>query len=81
MTDDQQFIVGLITAIVPTSAAILTYLQSRSTHTAVNGLVAKNTRRARAQGRTQGRAEPRIVDLAPVQPPVVLAPPNDPAVH
>lgn len=57
MTDDQQFILALATLILPTIGSLFAYRQSRSTHTAVNGAVSKLNRRARAQGRAQGRAD------------------------
>ena len=71
MTDDQEFIVALATLIVPTIASLFAYRQSRSTHTAVNGMVAKNTRRARSQGRAQGAidaAERHWTQKGPVPP-------------
>ena len=60
MTDDQQFILSMWTVIVPTIAAALAALQSRSTHSAVNGLLVKNMRRSRAAGRKQGQRESRV---------------------
>lgn len=54
MTDDQQFILGLATLIVPTIASIFAYKKSASTHEAVNGMQAKKVRRARAQGHAAG---------------------------
>jgi hypothetical protein len=57
VTDDQQFLVALLTIVAPTIASLLALRQARETHTAVNGVLAKGTRRARAQGRAQGRAE------------------------
>ncbi len=56
MTDDQQYVVALATLVVPTIASVMALLQSRSTHSAVNGLNAKNMRRARAAGRASERS-------------------------
>lgn len=56
MTDDQQFVIALVTVMVPTMASVLSLLQSRQTHTIVNGMQAKAIRRARTQGRAKERS-------------------------
>jgi len=71
MTNDQEFILALVALVLPGVASVLTYRQSRQTRHAVNGLVAKSNRRARAQGRVQGRADTDMRGL-PLQKPVVL---------
>jgi hypothetical protein len=63
MTDDQQFILAIVTLIVPTAAATFATLQTRKTHQAVNGMLAKGTRRARAQGRAQGQKDVSVGKL------------------
>lgn len=57
MTDEQTFIIAVLTLLAPTSVSIATLFQTRRTHDAVNGLVAKGNRRARRAGRLQGQAD------------------------
>lgn len=58
MTDDQQFILGCLTLILPTVASVLAYRKTDQTHQAVNGMQVKAINKARAQGRSTGaRAE------------------------
>lgn len=56
MTDDQQFILGCLTLILPTVASIFAYRKTSQTHEAVNGMQAKKERLARKSGRAAGKA-------------------------
>lgn len=62
MTDDQQFILGLATLIVPTVASVLALWRTQATHAVVNGFAKTRERRARAAGRAQGRADAAVGD-------------------
>jgi hypothetical protein len=67
MTDDQQFILAIVTLLVPTSASILAFLQGRQTHGLVDGMTKRSVRRARAQGAATMRSVLR--DAPQVAPP------------
>lgn len=64
MTDDQQFILALVTALLPTAASVLVWAQGHETHKLVNGLSEKRVRRAHAAGQVIGRRKQRASDIA-----------------
>ena len=65
MTDDQQFILGLATLLVPTTASLINFLQARQTHGLVDGIAKKQVRRARAQGAASVRSALRDAPQVP----------------
>jgi len=62
VTDDQQFILGCLTLILPTVASVLAYRKTSQTHDTVNGMQAGKVRRARAEGRAAGKRRQATVD-------------------
>lgn len=72
MTSDQQFILALVALMGTTAASLIAAWQTRQTHKAVNGMVSRTVRRARAQGNVEGRAA--TIPATSPQPGVALKP-------
>lgn len=72
MTDDQMFMVALLTALLPTAASVIGALQGRQTHKLVDGMSKRRVRQARAQGVSAGVRAQSVVGAPPPSTNVLL---------